>query len=126
MPQELEPNQLVASAESYLGAPYAYGGAKPTGFDCSGLVLRVYAEHGVRLPRTSAEQYRVGASIAREELRPGDLVFFGAGGRVSHVGIYAGQGAFIHASTSALRVQRDRIDEGYFRRRYVGARRLFH
>jgi cell wall-associated NlpC family hydrolase len=115
---------VVASAEQFLGTPYAYGGMGARGVDCSGLVKRVYAEHGVRLPRTSAEQYRVGASVERTELKPGDLVFFGAQGRASHVGIYAGEGSFIHASTSSLRVQRDDIDQSYFRRRFLGARRI--
>ena len=120
----IDRGSVVASAEGFLGTPYAYGGSGARGVDCSGLVLRVYAEHGVRLPRTSADQYRVGTSIERENLMPGDLVFFGAGGKASHVGIYAGRGAFIHASTSTLRVQRDQIDESYFRRRFLGARRI--
>ena len=121
-----EPVALVQTAERFLGSPYAYGGQTPRGLDCSGLVLRVFAEHGVRLPRTSAEQYRIGTAIERTELQPGDLVFFGANGRASHVGIYAGSGDFIHASTSSLRVQRDALDKSYFRRHYLGARRILN
>lgn len=124
LPDGVERERLVDSAERYLGSPYVYGGTGAKGFDCSGLVYRVYSESGVRLPRTSAAQYRVGASIAQGELRPGDLVFFGDRGRVNHVGIYTGRGRFIHASTSKRQVRKDKLSQSYFRRHYLGARRV--
>lgn len=95
--------EAVAIALKYLGVPYVWGGSTPSGFDCSGLVHYVYAQLGIDLPRTSREQYRVGAFIAANRLdllQPGDLVFFGYDGdpnQVHHVGMYVGDGNFIHA-----------------------------
>jgi cell wall-associated NlpC family hydrolase len=116
---------LVATAETYLGVPYRYGGVSRDGLDCSGLVMSVYRKHDIQLPRTSAQQFRVGRPVAPSALRAGDLVFFANGrGRVNHVGIYAGQGRFIHASTSRHAVRYDSLREGYFRDRFAGARRV--
>jgi cell wall-associated NlpC family hydrolase len=93
--------------------------------DCSGLVYRVLASHGIRAPHNSRALYRLGKSVAREDLQAGDLVFFHTRGRgISHVGIYLGDGKFIHASSAKGRVRVDRLDEGYYARRYVGARRV--
>jgi cell wall-associated NlpC family hydrolase len=95
--------EVVAIAMKYLGVPYAWGGASPTGFDCSGLCVYVYGKIGISLPRTSASQYKSGKHIDANRLDlliPGDLVFFGTDGdpsRVHHVGIYVGSGNFIHA-----------------------------
>jgi cell wall-associated NlpC family hydrolase len=100
----------VSVALKYLGVPYVWGGEDPSGFDCSGLTSYVYREIGISIPRTSREQYRVGAFIAASELdklQPGDLVFFGYGGdpdRVHHVGMYVGDGDFIHAPGTGDRV----------------------
>lgn len=95
--------EAVDIALKYLGVPYVWGGASPEGFDCSGFCQFVYAQIGISLPRTSAAQFRVGAHIPPDRvdlLRPGDLVFFGTDGdpsRVHHVGIYVGDGDYVHA-----------------------------
>jgi len=114
----------VELAEEFIGAPYRSGGTSPDGVDCSGLTFTVYRQIGVRLPRTSRDQARVGDPVERGSLRPGDLVFFGSGSSVNHVGIYAGDGEFIHASTRARSVRFDRLDNKYFRNRYLTARRV--
>lgn len=122
----IDGNDVVKRAESYLGAPYRYGGLSSKGLDCSGLVYQVFRQLGIALPRTSRAQSDFGASVSRARLRPGDLVFFatGHGGRISHVGIYAGGGEFIHASTRSRRVRFDRLDNRYFRNRFVTGRRV--
>jgi cell wall-associated NlpC family hydrolase len=117
-------NEVVEVAEQYLGTPYRSGGTTSNGVDCSGLTVAVYREVGVKLPRSSDEQARVGEPVARDHLAPGDLIFFGSSGNVSHVGIYKGDGEFIHASTSARSVRFDRLDTTYFRNRYLTARRV--
>jgi murein DD-endopeptidase len=117
-------NEVVERAEEYLGAPYRSGGTSTNGVDCSGLTYSVYRSVGVNLPRSSDEQVRVGEPVAREALAPGDLIFFGSTSNVSHVGIYAGDGEFIHASTRARSVRFDRLDTTYFRDRYLTARRV--
>lgn len=95
--------EAVDIALRYLGVPYVWGGASPEGFDCSGLCQYVYAQIGIALPRTSAGQFRAGSHIPPDRLdllRPGDLVFFGTDGdpsRVHHVGIYVGDGDYVHA-----------------------------
>ena len=117
-------NDVVELAEQYLGTPYRSGGTTTNGVDCSGLTYSVYRSVGVRLPRSSDDQARVGEPVSRDELAPGDLVFFGSSSNVSHVGIYAGDGEFIHASTRAHSVRFDRLDNKYFSSRYVAARRV--
>ena len=107
-------------ATQYLGAPYVWSGASPTGFDCSGLVSYVYAQVGVAIPHNAAQQYRHGTPVPRDHLQPGDLVFFD---RLRHNGIYLGDGRFIHA-TKPGGVKIARLDDGWFRTRWVGARRL--
>jgi peptidoglycan DL-endopeptidase CwlO len=98
--------EVVAVAKKYLGVPYVWGGTSPRGFDCSGLTQYSYAEIGVSIPRTSREQFRIGAYIPPSRLdllKAGDLVFFGFGGdpdQIHHVGIYVGGGDFIHAPAS--------------------------
>jgi cell wall-associated NlpC family hydrolase len=88
------------------------------------LTFAVYRSVGVKLPRSSDDQARVGAPVTRDELAPGDLVFFGSSSNVSHVGIYAGDGEFIHASTRSRSVRFDRLDTKYFANRYLAARRV--
>ncbi len=116
--------EAVKLAEQYIGTPYRSGGTTTDGVDCSGLTFSVYRKIGVRLPRTSDEQARAGSHIDRDNLRAGDLVFFGSGSSVTHVGIYANDGEFIHASTRARSVRYDSLDNNYFRNRYIGARRV--
>jgi cell wall-associated NlpC family hydrolase len=118
-------NDIVGQASNYLGTPYRTGGTSSKGMDCSGLVFNVFRSFGIALPRTSSAQSHFGQKVARSDLRPGDLVFFNTSGRgVSHVGIYSGRGEFIHASTRSRRVRFDRLDNKYFRKRFVVARRV--
>jgi len=118
-------HSAVRHALSYLGTRYRYGGSSSRGFDCSGFTAYIYRRHGINLPHNSSAQYRVGKPVSRSELRPGDLVFFRTrGSRVSHVGIYIGNGKFVHASSARGRVRIDTLDSGYYKQRYVGARRI--
>jgi len=118
---------LASTALGYLGIKYRFGGDSPrNGFDCSGLV-RYAAEKslGLKLPRRSAEMARLGESIKRNELERGDLVFFNTRGqRFSHVGIYLGEGKFVHAPSSGSSVRVESMNIGYWQKRYNGARRL--
>jgi cell wall-associated NlpC family hydrolase len=117
--------EVVRAAEAFIGAPYRTGGTTPEGVDCSGLTLAAYRSIGVKLPRSSDDQARIGVAVERSALAPGDLVFFGNGsGSITHVGIYAGDNEFIHASTRARSVRFDRLDNKYFHNRYVTARRV--
>lgn len=119
---ESAPRDAVATvAMKYVGTPYAWGGTSPAGFDCSGFVQYVYAKLGVPLPRTAREQYGVGIPVSRDALAVGDVVFFD---RLRHNGIYIGDGRFIHAARSGDAVKVSALDEGWFRQRWVGARRL--
>lgn len=100
-------DSLVTLARQQLGRRYVLGGTSPDkGFDCSGLIRYILAKLDVKVPRTAAQQERVGQTVAKDtaELRPGDLVTFGKGKRASHIGIYVGDGRFIHASSAAGRV----------------------
>ena len=90
-------SDVVAIAQRYLGVPYVWGGASPSGFDCSGLVMFCYAQIGVSLPHGATGQQQACASVALDALQPGDLIFFGASGAYYHVGIYTGDGTMIHA-----------------------------
>jgi peptidoglycan DL-endopeptidase CwlO len=112
--------QAVAIAEQYLGVPYVWGGASPSGFDCSGLVMYVYSRLGVSLPHNAAAQYGMGAPVPRDALEPGDLVFFDG---LGHVGIYVGGGSFIHAPHTGTVVQISSLS-GWYSSEYVGARRI--
>ncbi|MBX3707600.1 MAG: C40 family peptidase [Pseudomonadales bacterium] len=109
-------------ALSMLGAPYRYGGSSPRGFDCSGLVFFAHQQAGIPVPRTAAEQQRHSRPIPRDQLRPGDLLFFDTSWQPGHVGIYVGGGEFVHAPSSGKRVSRASLRDGYFaqRLRYAG------
>ena len=116
----------LLAAESRIGTPYRYGGSGPDAFDCSGLVAYAYQQAGVALPRTAAQQYALARPLPRAELRPGDLVFFRWSGReVSHVGIYAGDGQFVHAPQTGGQVRTANLDDEWYRERYVGAGRPY-
>jgi cell wall-associated NlpC family hydrolase len=118
--------EALHAAESRIGAPYRYGGAGPDAFDCSGLVAYAYEKAGVALPRTAAQQFAIARPMPRRDLRPGDLVFFRLQGRdVSHVGIYAGDGRFVHAPQTGGHVRIDDLDDGWFHERYAGAGRPY-
>jgi len=118
-------DRLVATAESFIGIDYAWGGTTTrSGFDCSGLVLAVYRLNGLAMPRSVREQYAAGTAVPSDRLMKGDLVFFSGapGGELSHVGIYIGNGAFIHAPGSGKNVRRESFASGYYRTHYAGAR----
>ncbi len=120
-----ETPSAVRRALGYLGVRYRYGGSSSRGFDCSGFTSYIYRQHGISLPHSASAQYRHGRAISRSELQPGDLVFFRTRGRrISHVGIYIGDGKFVHASSSRGRVRIDTLNSGYYKQRYVGARRI--
>jgi cell wall-associated NlpC family hydrolase len=113
----------VGIAERYLGVPYVYGGASPSGFDCSGLVMYVYAQLGVSLPHYTVAQYNYADSVSvpRSQLEPGDLVFFAG---LGHVGIYVGNGQFIHAPHTGDVVRIDSLGGGWYSSEYDGAKRI--
>jgi cell wall-associated NlpC family hydrolase len=115
------------TAERFVGIPYRWGGDTVVdGMDCSGFVRAVYNLCGVNIPRTSREQYKVGDTVARSDLEDGDLVFFGASAdEINHVGIYVGNGRFVHAPRRGDDIKVSTIDENYFAKKYVGARRYF-
>ncbi len=115
----------AAMAEGFLGTPYVFGGSTPRGFDCSGLVQYVYKRCGVELPRRAIDQSRVGRRVGVRELRRNDLIFFRTRGQsVSHVGIYAGGGRFIHAPGTGKHVRSDSLENPWWRKRVMVARRL--
>ena len=118
--------QIVALAKQYLGTPYVLGGNGPSSFDCSGFTKYIYAQFGYTLNRTATDQLQNGVSVSRDELQPGDLVFFkyNTSKPVSHVGIYIGNGEFIHASTNRYVVQIDQMNTGHYANVFVYARRI--
>ena len=116
--------RLVRTARSQIGKPYRFGGCSPKkGFDCSGLVWWVHRRHGVMLPRSSRLQFKGGRRVRRKHLSPGDLLFFKTKKSVSHVGIYTGRGTFIHAPSSGKSVRESRLNNPYWKKRYLGAKR---
>ncbi len=128
-PQAVHPgSEIVMRALGLAGVRYRYGGSSPsTGFDCSGFVRWVYREvYGVELPRSSGAMAVIDRpAVALDELKAGDLVFFHIRGRrISHVGIYIGDGRFVHAPRRGGRVRVDALDNSYWKRRYAGARRV--
>lgn len=117
---------ILAEAQKYLGVRYVNGGASPSGFDCSGLVYYVLKQLGYSPYRTPADQYKQGTSVSKSELQPGDIVFFAGtvGSGISHVGIYAGGGQFIHSPNSRSTVSYSDLTSGYWAEHYYGARRI--
>jgi hypothetical protein len=116
------------TAERFIGIPYQWGGDTVVdGLDCSGFVRAVYNLCGVSIPRTSRDQYKAGSPVARADLKDGDLLFFGSSeSAINHVGIYVGNGTFVHAPKRGEEIKTAALDESYFERRFVGARRYFH
>ena len=118
--------QIVNEAKKYLGIRYVYGGASPSGFDCSGFVYYVLKQFGFSPYRTPADQYRMGTSVSKANLQPGDIVFFAntGGSGITHVGIYVGNGQFIHSPNSRSTVSYADLTSGYWANHYYGARRV--
>ena len=119
-------SQIVAYAKQFLGTPYVYGANGPNSFDCSGFTKYVYSHFGYTLNRTATDQLSNGTSVTKDQLQPGDLVFFkyNTSKPVSHVGIYIGSGQFIHASTNSYAVQIDDLTTGHYTRVYVYGRHV--
>ncbi|SDW49873.1 peptidoglycan endopeptidase LytE [Alicyclobacillus hesperidum] len=110
-------------AKTLLGAPYAWGGTSPAGFDCSGLVQYVFAHFGISLPRTSYGQFDAGTPVTQSNLQPGDVVFFDTyGSGASHDGVYIGNNQFVNAAGSAVQI--DSLADPYWGGHYIGARRM--
>ena len=117
-------SKIIKTAKKYIGVPYKWGGTTPKGFDCSGYVQYVFNKHGIELPRTSREQYYTGYKVSKSNLQPGDLVFFNISGKgVSHVGIYIGDGDYLHSASSKGIVIAD-LFGNYWSSYYLGARRV--
>ncbi len=121
-------HDLVQTAKRFIGVPYRWGGTdQSSGFDCSGLTMVSYRLNGLELPRVSRSQFQAGRSVSRSQLQQGDLVFFDTTGnrQVSHVGMYIGNGRFIHAPRTGARVRIENLSSPYFTRTYMGGRTYF-
>ena len=118
--------QIVDYAKQFLGVPYVYGGNGPSSFDCSGFTSYIYRHFGYTLNRTASTQLSNGVAVSKSELQPGDLVFFryNTSYPASHVGIYIGNGQFIHASTNKYQVQIDQLLTGHYANVYIAGRRI--
>lgn len=131
-PTPMEPGRGTADgyalsgvALSLRGAPYRDGGDTPSGFDCSGFVKYVYEQNGVAMPRQVRDQYKLGTSVSRDYLAPGDLVFFSTvAPGASHVGIMIGGDQFVHAPSERGVVRVESLSQDYWARRFIGARRV--
>ncbi|HGJ8685546.1 TPA: C40 family peptidase [Neisseria gonorrhoeae] len=121
-------DELIGSAMGLLGIAYRYGGTSvSTGFDCSGFMQHIFKRAmGINLPRTSAEQARMGTPVDRSELQPGDMVFFRTlgGSRISHVGLYIGNNRFIHAPRTGKNIEITSLSHKYWSGKYAFARRI--
>ena len=116
---------LITTAKSYIGVPYQFGGTTPKAFDCSGYLQYIFNKHGIRIPRTADEQYKLGLRTkSSKELVPGDLVFFETYDKgASHCGLYLGSGEFIHTSSSKG-VRIDKLSDGYWAPRFLGGKHI--
>jgi len=114
-------SKVVETSKAYIGTPYASGGDSPAGFDCSGFVHYIFQKHGLQLPRSSSEMYKMGNLVS--DLKPGDLVFFNTNGNgVSHVGIYIGSNQFISATNKGVKI--DHLHSPYWGPKFLGAKRV--
>lgn len=115
--------RAAAVALNQLGVPYRYGGSSPRGFDCSGLVQYSYARAGKYLPRTTAALWNQAEPVDSRNLRAGDLLFFSIAGKMSHVGVYIGNGRFVHAPSSGKSVSVENLRSDYYARAFIRAGR---
>ena len=112
--------KMMKTAYQSLGSRYKWAGKNPReGFDCSGLMHYTYLQSGLNIPRTAAQQRQASRTISKNQLMPGDMIFFKTGKRTEHVGIYTGGGEFIHASTSRKRVVKDKLQYKYWQKNFV-------
>lgn len=118
--------EIALRAIAHVGKPYRFGGADLAGFDCSGLVYFIHNELGVTVPRTAADQHDAAMPVKLGELAPGDLLFFRttSRNRITHVGIYAGDGRFVHAPQSGRAIELRALEDEYYKSRLVSAGRL--
>lgn len=125
-PKNVTGQQIVSKAKQYLGTPYVSGGASPAGFDCSGFVYYVFKQLGFSMERTPAAQMNIGRTVAKKDLQAGDIVYFAGtvGSGISHVGIYVGNGQFIHAPNSRSVVSYSDLTTGYWSEHYYTAHRV--
>jgi cell wall-associated NlpC family hydrolase len=121
LPLPAPDSQAASIALQYIGVPYLWGGATPAGFDCSGLVMYVFAQLGISLPHSAAAQFGLGTPVPEDQLQPGDLVFFDS---LAHVGISLGGGQFVDAPHTGSFVRIDSLADPWYASRYVGARRI--
>jgi cell wall-associated NlpC family hydrolase len=120
---------IVNNAKKFLGLPYLWAGTSAYGFDCSGIIYAVYKNYGMLIPRDSFYQATKGTFVSKQNLQPGDLVFFaynGGRGKVYHVGIYIGSGKMIHAPNSSSNVRIEALNAGVYKTNYSGARRYIN
>jgi cell wall-associated NlpC family hydrolase len=115
--------KLVTRAMTYAGARYKWGGSSRSGIDCSGLTRILYLAEGVKLPHNAKQQFKLGKPVPRQGLLPGDLVFFNTRGPLTHVGMWIGNGQFIHAASRMRGVRVDSLSKAYYAKRFAGARR---
>ncbi|MBU1162021.1 MAG: C40 family peptidase [Proteobacteria bacterium] len=121
-------DKILRTADSLIGVPYRWGGESvEEGFDCSGFTMTVYRLNGLNLPRSSRSQWHTGMPVSKSELEKGNLVFFhtSGSGKISHVGIYDGNGQFIHAPGKGKKVRRSSLNSRYYKKRYAGAKTYF-
>lgn len=120
-------DEIALRAIAHVGKPYRFGGADLAGFDCSGLVYFIHNELGMTVPRTAADQHDAATPVKLKSLAPGDLVFFRttSRNRITHVGIYAGDGRFVHAPQSGRAIELRALEDDYYKERFVSAGRLY-
>lgn len=117
-------SKLDSAVSSVAGTPYSYGGTTTKGFDCSGFTMYIFKQFDINLPHQSGSQYQMGEAVEKDNLQPGDLVFFNTSGSgISHVGVYVGDNKFAHASTNKGVIVSG-LGESYYANRYVGAKRI--
>ncbi|ELA08182.1 nlpC/p60 family protein [Moraxella macacae 0408225] len=120
-------DSLLSKAKTLIGTPYRLGGTTPSGFDCSGFMQYVFNNAGISLPRTSRDMATVGTKVGRDALQVGDMLFFAhSGKRISHVGMYVGEGKFIHSPSTGKTVEITNLDSKYWAGRFITARRVLN